>query len=144
LGPDAVQVGRLDGGRGPEDRGWLVPWGSRDGRRHREATAAPWPGRVPPPSPVTVVTAAVAVELADPSGRPLRVDGRGLLTAEPSVLSVGGGPFHPVTAWAGPWPATERWWSARRRRARLQVVATTGAYLLAVEGQRWWLEAVYD
>ena len=144
LGPDAVQVGRLDGGRGPEDRGRLVPWGSRDGRRAQAAAAAPWPGRIPPPSPVTVVTSPVPAELADPAGRPLRVDGRGLLTAEPSALSVAGRPLQPVTAWAGPWPTTERWWSARRRRARLQVVTAAGASLLAVEGQRWWLEAVYD
>jgi protein ImuB len=91
-----------------------------------------------------VLTERVAVELTAAGGRPLRVDGRGLLTAEPEALAVGGGAPVAVGACAGPWPATERWWTARRRRARLQVVTGVGAYLLAVERQHWWLEAVYD
>jgi len=60
-------------------------------------------------------------------------------------LSIEGGPWQQVVAWAGPWPANERWWSALRRRARLQVVTDTGAaVLLAAERERWWVEAVYD
>jgi len=40
----------------------------------------------------------------------------------------------------------ERWWdSGGRRRARFQVsTADGGAYLLAREGRRWWVEATYD
>jgi protein ImuB len=52
-----------------------------------------------------------------------------------------------VTGWTGPWPADERWWDpgASRRRARFQVTTAGGtAYLLAVEGGRWHIEAVYD
>jgi protein ImuB len=62
-------------------------------------------------------------------------------------VSVDGGPPAEVVAWAGPWPADERWWDAeaRRRRARLQVVtAGAGAHLLALEAGRWWVEATYD
>ena len=58
-----------------------------------------------------------------------------------------GGPWTEVVAWAGPWPADERWWDppAHRRRARLQVQLTDGgAYLVAVERGRWWVEATYD
>src|SRR6202789_15523 len=52
LGVDAVLVGRVPGGRDPAEQSSLVPWGSP------EATAgsggAPWPGRLPPPSPIAV------------------------------------------------------------------------------------------
>ena len=49
--------------------------------------------------------------------------------------------------WAGPVPgrSTERWWSVRRRRARLQVVTADGvARLLCTERGQWWVEALYD
>jgi protein ImuB len=50
-----------------------------------------------------------------------------------------------VVAWAGPWPVTERWWSVRRRRARLQMVMADGtARLLYNERTQWWVEALYD
>ena len=51
-----------------------------------------------------------------------------------------------VERWAGPWPAEERWWDpeAARRRARFQMVAGGRAFLLALEGSRWWVEATYD
>ena len=58
-----------------------------------------------------------------------------------------GGASHRVVAWAGPWPADERWWdpAGHRRRARLQVVTGEGtAHLLSLEGGRWHLEATYD
>jgi len=50
-----------------------------------------------------------------------------------------------VLAWGGPWPVTERWWSVRRRRARLQLVTADGvARLLCTERGQWWVEALYD
>ena len=62
-------------------------------------------------------------------------------TASPSTVA----PGSHVTGWAGPWPVTERWWSVRRRRARLQVVTTDGvARLLCSERGQWCVEAVYD
>jgi protein ImuB len=64
------------------------------------------------------------------------------------LVSVGGGPWEDVVGWAGPWPASERWWAQRRRHARLQVVTVSGsqqvARLLVAERGRWWVEAVYD
>jgi len=73
------------------------------------------------------------------------VSGRGLLDAPIDRLSVDGGPWEQVVGWAGPWPVTERWWSMRRRRARLQVVTADGvARLLSTERGRWWVEALYD
>jgi protein ImuB len=52
-----------------------------------------------------------------------------------------------VAAWAGPWPAEERWWTPAEadRRVRFQVLLADGqAVLLALTGDRWSVEAVYD
>jgi hypothetical protein len=143
LGIESVLMGRVQGGRDPAGQSVLVPWGST------EATApsagAPWPGRVPPPAPTDVLHAPPRAELVDTDGRAVTVSGRGLLTTELDRLSVGGGPWQVVLAWAGPWPVTERWWSVRRRRARLQVVTVDGvARLLCTERGQWWVEALYD
>jgi protein ImuB len=80
-------------------------------------------------------------------GRPVTVTGRATVSAPPARLAVAGrGPVD-IRAWAGPWPVDERWWdpAAHRRRARTQVVTADGAaYLLAVEGGQWVVEATYD
>jgi protein ImuB len=92
-----------------------------------------------------VLRVPVAAEVVDAAAHPVRVSGRALLSAEPSRISVGGGPWREIRAWAGPWPAADRWWATRRRRARLQVVTGSGtAVLLSVERGQWWLDAVYD
>jgi protein ImuB len=68
-----------------------------------------------------------------------------LLDRELDRLSIDGGPWQAVVGWAGPWPVTERWWSVRRRRARVQVVTADGvARLLCTERGQWWVEALYD
>jgi hypothetical protein len=144
LGVDAVLVGRLQGGRDPAEQALLVPWGSPDAGK-AGAAAAPWPGRLPPPSPTHVLRAPRRAEVVDRSGRAVEVSGRGLLNAGMDRLSVDGGPWQQVVSWAGPWPVTERWWSVRRRRARLQVVTADGvAWLLCTERAQWWVEALYD
>jgi len=89
----------------------------------------------------------VAAEVVDAAGDPVRVSGRGELSAPPARLSVAGGPWSDVVAWAGPWPLEERWWDAAgsRRRARLQLVLADGPARLAVlEGGRWQVTATYD
>ena len=143
LGLDAVVTPVLCGGRSPADRVRLVPWGDArddDGAEARPLDG-PWPGRVPPPAPATVHPSPVPVDVVDALDRPVGVTGRGLLTAEPTRLDRA-----QVVAWAGPWPVDERWWDppARCRRARMQVVTETGAYLVAVEGGCWFIEAAYD
>jgi hypothetical protein len=143
LGPDGVVTPRLQGGRGPAQRARFVTWNTRE---HREDTAsdAPWPGQIPPPAPAVVHPVLIHAELAGADGQPVSVSGRGLLTAVPSRLSVDKSPWSAVTAWAGPWPSDERWWSrSRRRSARLQAVTGTAAHLLLVERGRWWVEATY-
>ena len=144
LGVDSVLVGRLQGGRDPSEQAAWVPWGSPDAEGSPAATA-PWPGRLPPPSPTRVLAVPERAELVDVAGRALAVSGRGLLDASADRLSINGGPWQSVVAWAGPWPVTERWWSVRRRRARLQVVTSDGtARLLCSERAQWSVEALYD
>ncbi len=150
LGPEEVLAARLQGGRDPSERAFMVPidspaaGASRD--QHRQGDAEPWPGRLPPPSPSVVLARPLPVTVTDAAGAPVLVSARVLLSAAPARVSVAGGPFTGVAGWAGPWPADERWWSpTHRRRARVQVVTASGsAQLLVAEGGGWWLEGVYD
>ena len=139
LGPDAVTTAVVVGGRAPADRVRLVPWGDE---RADEAVVQPWPGQVPAPAPATVLPHPQPAAVVDGDGVTVGVTGRGLLTGEPARLD-----DESIAAWAGPWPVDERWWDppAHRRRARLQVVTASGAaYLVAVEGGQWFIEAAYD
>ena len=143
LGPNGVVTARLQGGRGPAQRARFVTWDARDSRQGTDG-GAPWPGQIPPPAPAVVHPAPLHAELRNAEGEPVRVSGRGLLTTTPDRLSVEKSPWAPVTAWAGPWPSDERWWSrSRRRSARMQAVTGAEAYLLLVERGRWWVEATY-
>jgi protein ImuB len=151
LGPEAVAVPELRGGRGPGERVALVPAGAVDLSVPRQAvapgaSAAPWPGQVPAPAPGLVPVEPVPVQVVDEGGVVVAVSGRGLLVGVPHRLAVGGSSWVVVEAWAGPWPADERWWDPRahRRRARFQVIAGGRAHLLVLERGRWWLEATYD
>ena len=153
LRPEAVVRGRVQGGRGPGERARLVTWAGVD-PGHRpgtapvgEAVGGPWPGQIPPPAPAVVLGRPLPALLSDAGGDPVAVSGDGTASATPARLSVDGGPWVDVARWAGPWPADERWWSARRRRrqARIQVVTVAGtAHLLTRERGAWWLEATYD
>ncbi|AHI01457.1 DNA polymerase Y family protein [Kutzneria viridogrisea] len=145
LGPEGVFTGVLGGGRGPSDRVRAVPWGEQ--RLPSADPDAPWPGRLPAPSPATVPAEPVAVEVLDDSAAPVGVTGRHVLTGAPAQVVLGGGPPRAVLAWAGPWSAEERWWERERRRSRLQVVlddAEQTALLLVREDKRWTVEGIYD
>jgi protein ImuB len=157
LGPDAVTVPEWQGGRGPGEQYRRVSLAAVDvggrevhpDRSQRSGSWAdpPWPGRVPVPAPALVAVEPVGGEVVDDGGVVVSVSGRGSASAAPARLSIAGGPWVELVGWAGPWPADERWWDppTHRRRARFQVVDTDGrAYLLAVEGGRWWVEATYD
>jgi protein ImuB len=74
------------------------------------------------------------------------VSGRGELTSPPERLSVDGGPWVGVSAWAGPWLSVERWWRPTQRRAAwLQVVLQTeAAHLLRSARGEWRFAATYD
>ncbi len=53
LGPEAVVTAVLGGGRDPGDQVSLVPWG--DERVPARPAAPPWPGRLPPPAPASIL-----------------------------------------------------------------------------------------
>jgi protein ImuB len=144
LGPDAVVTGVPAGGRDPADRIRLVPWGDE---RPAES-AAPWPGRIPPPAPARVPREPLPVEVLDAHGAPVRVTARLAVTAALATLTFNEG-RHPVeiTGWAGPWPVDERWWAPEEasRRVRFQVCLADGrALLLALESGAWSVTGVYD
>ncbi len=146
LGPEAVTVPVLRGGRTPDERVVWVPFGEE---APAPSGSEPWPGAVPAPAPAVVFQPARPAELLDAGGRPVTVTGRGEASGAPACLLCpdmpGGGGV--VEGWAGPWLHDLRWWDAsgRRRRALWQVKVAGGvAALVAVEGGRASLEALYD
>ena len=142
LGVDGVMVASVRGGRAPEDRAALVPFGSPAAATTENA---PWPGQLRAPAPVMTLQHRVAVRLNDQRGEPVRMGSRGFLSAEPSFLVFSNQSRHEVIWHAGPWPLVERWWVIDRRRAHLQVVLAAGeAILLVAELDRWWVVGVYD
>jgi protein ImuB len=148
FGPEAVTVPVPAGGRSAAELVTLVPWGDDRGAA-RGDPRPPWPGRLPSPLPVVVHDPPRPGAVADASGRPVTVPGRGLSSAPPATVSVGdvdGGAPVAIVAWAGPWPVDERWWDlgAHRRRARFQLLTAGGsAYLAVLEAGSWWVEATY-
>ncbi|MEU1509881.1 hypothetical protein [Kitasatospora sp. NPDC005748] len=90
-------------------------------------------------------TTVQQVRLRDAEGREVAVPGRAELLSDPACLVADEWELT-VSGWAGPWPATERWWADDGSRvARMQVtVADGGAVLLAVEGGRWRFEGAHD
>lgn len=150
VGFDAVRRPVLQGGRTPAARQSLVPWGERP--VDLRPLDRPWPGRVPGPAPVRVFASPPSAEVVDGTGHDVRVTERGVVSGEPHRFRVLGGrdaqrlPWQPVTAWAGPWPTDEAWWSGGARpTARFQVVGADGRAWLLVRGPEGWvLEAGYD
>ena len=145
LGHESVAHPLLAGGRGPAEQVVLVPFG--DMRDPRFPADRPWPARIPPPAPATVYPVPLAAQVIDAAGAPVTVTGRAVISAPPDALMAADGPWLAITAWAGPWPVTERWWDGRdaTRRARFQLVTDDGiAWLAAIERGRWQIEARYD
>jgi len=142
LGADAIVVANLRGGRGPEDRATLVPWGSP---QVSVRDLAPWPGQLGAPSPATTLAHPVPLQLRDGANRPVVMSARGSLSAEPTAVIFSSPLRREIIWYAGPWPLVERWWSRHRRRAHVQMVLASGEALLVVaESSRWWLVGIYD
>jgi protein ImuB len=152
LGTGSVAVPEWQGSRDPATQIALVAAEAVDLTAERPGAGwarvtQPWPGRLPTPAPARIHPVPPLAEVVDASATPVRVSGRGLLSAAPARLSVAGGPWTEVRAWAGPWPLEERWWDTarRRRRARLQVVTVDDqARLVVLEAGAWHVEATYD
>ncbi|MDD4866281.1 MAG: DNA polymerase Y family protein [Mycobacterium sp.] len=147
LGPEAVRVPVLSGGRGPAERITLIPLG--DEPVPRADPALPWPGHLPEPSPAVLLDDPV--DLLDHRGNPIRVTGRGLFSTDPARLIVRGKEER-LRWWAGPWPVDERWWDPAPgtagqtgRTARAQVMLESEhALLLCYRQRRWYLEGSYE
>jgi hypothetical protein len=142
LGASAVVVASLRGGRVPEDRATLVPWGSPAGNAR---DSAPWPGRLRAPSPAMTLQHRVVVQLRDAADKAVVMGSRGFLSADPTTLLFSSQVRRDVVWHAGPWPSLERWWGSSRRRAHLQLVLGSGeAVLVVCESRHWWLVGIYD
>ncbi|MBK5249388.1 MAG: DNA polymerase Y family protein [Actinomycetales bacterium] len=142
LGAEEVLTPVLEGGRAPRDRVRLVVWG--DEVRPLRNPKAPWPGQIPRPLPATVPATPIPAHLTGEAGKRIVMGERGVLSGTPVRVELPEG-NRAVTGWAGPWPVHERWWSGTAPRAYLQVVCgDDGALLLAGEGDRWWVEGIYD
>lgn len=143
LGHRAVTRAVPGGGRGPADRIVRVPFGDVP---TSALPAGPWPGAFPAPHPAVVFQERLRADVVDGSGRPVAVGARLDLTGQPAAITVDGRRREAVSGWAGPWPVLEHWWDRDRghRLARMQVVSAGGrAWLLAIEGGRWWAEGLY-
>lgn len=148
LGPEAVRVPVLSGGRGPAERITFTVLG--DEPVPQADPRQPWPGQLPEPSPTVLLDDPV--ELLDAQGNPVRVTSRGLFSSDPSQLSGAGKRDGILRWWAGPWPVDERWWDPENRgtgrTARAQVLLGDGedamALLLCYRQRRWYLEGAYE
>ena len=144
LGHEAVLRPALGGGRDVAEQVNDVPFGEK--REPRLAVGPPWPGRIMGAAPGVVYPFAREADVTDDAGDAVTVTGRCVLSAAPAWLAADGEPPLRITGWAGPWPLSERWWdpAAARRRARFQLLTGDGrAWLAAVQGSRWLIEAGY-
>lgn len=145
LGPDAVVTAVVGGGRELSEQVRLVPWG--EPREALPGDSRPWPGRLPSPSPATVLTAPRAAAVTAVDGSVVAVDERLAVSAPPGFLRIESRAPVEIVGWAGPWPLHVRWWddAAARKCVRFQVATADGAgWLLAFEAGRWLVEACYD
>jgi protein ImuB len=134
LGPDAVQLPVLSGGRLPAERITLTPFG--DEPVPSAAPDRPWPGRLPQPAPAVLLDQPV--ELLDFQGNPVQVTARGMFTGDPSRLAGTASRYRgELSWWAGPWPTGEQ-------TACAQVLVDGTALLLCYRQHRWYLEGAYE
>ena len=129
VGPDAVLQASPQGGRDPGERVRWSRWGeTADGMSFDPK--APWPGRLPEPSPT----------LVPPEPRPFEIEWDGGFPVRVRL----GSRWESVLGWAGPWRQTGRWWEGESVADRYQVVTSAGAFLCEVREGRSWLVGVYD
>ena len=151
LGHEGVLTVALAGGRTLADRQVTVPWGDRP--LLPRSASQPWPGQLPTPLPATVFPVPHPVQVYGPNGEDVVADDRGTFAVAPARFSpvASGKDVRQITAWAGPWPISERWWDsdAALKAHRFQVVDDRGiAWLLVLtsgaNGSSWSAEARYD
>ncbi|MFT4199565.1 DNA polymerase Y family protein [Gordonia sp. (in: high G+C Gram-positive bacteria)] len=138
LGADAVMVPVRSGGRGPVEQITLVPAG--ESAVPARPVSAPWPSRLPEPTPAILVDAPVSV--CDDEGSPVEVTARGAFSGDPVVVASGRHRWS-VRWWAGPWPCGL---SGDDMVARAQVLLDDERALLLRFGPdgKWRVEGVYE
>ncbi len=128
LGPDAVLESRPRGGRNPTQQVQWHRWGEPPA--HSMSLDAPWPGRIPVPSPALVPPEPRVIEVEWEAGMPERVRL--------------GSRWEPVLTWAGPWRQVADWWRGEAPLDHYQIVTSAGAMLCAVVDGVVRLVGVYD
>jgi protein ImuB len=109
VGGSGLLAVALQGGRDVREQVLLRPWGEQGGSQR--PVDRPWPGRLPPPAPATVLPEPEPVQVLDSTGVAVDLDARAGLSAAPAWVSWGTGRRVRVVGWAGPWLLTGRWWS---------------------------------
>lgn len=128
VGRDGVVQARPKGGRTPGDRVTWYRWGEPPSPE--AADDAPWPGRIPEPTPTLMPPEAPILEVEWDGGMPTRVRL--------------GSRWVEVISWAGPWRDIGRWWEGSGSCDRYQLVTSAGAFLCEVRDGKTHLAGVYD
>lgn len=149
LGYDAVQVGRVVGGRMLHERQSFSPFGQAGPDHATRRLEQPWPDSVPGPAPSMVFRQAQPIWVLTDRESTLAVSDRGVLTGSPTWVQLPGShQRRGISAWAGPWPVNQRWWrralTDQRPLHRFQLVDDRQeAWLVLGVGGDWWAEARY-
>jgi len=129
VGPEAVLQARRQGGRDPLDQVQWFRWGEPPPEPMRDPSA-PWPGRLPAPSPTLVPPRPRRLGVEWEDGLPVRIRLRAR--------------WEPVLSWAGPWRRMGRWWEGESSADRYQLVTSAGAFLCEVRRGEAFLVGIYD
>ena len=129
VGSDQVLAARPQGGRDPAEQVQWFRYGEESPALTRDPLA-PWPGKLPTPTPALVPPTPSRLELEWEDGTPVQVRL--------------GSRWVPVLSWAGPWRRTGRWWNSEGSADRYQIVTSAGAFLCEVREGAAYLTGVYD
>lgn len=129
VGDDEVLQAIPQGGRDPGERALWYRWGEHPPAPTRDPQA-PWPGRIPAPSPALVPAEPFPIEVDWDDGLPVRVRL--------------GSRWVEVISWAGPWRKVGRWWDGEHPADRYQLVTSAGAFLCTVISGKTYMTGVYD
>lgn len=127
VGMDGVMQAVPKGGRSPGDQVAWYRWGEQ---APEDVNSAPWPGRIPNPSPALVPPEPPVLEVEWDGGMPTRVRL--------------GSRWVEILSWAGPWRDIGRWWEGQQLCDRYQLVTSAGAFLCEVREGKAYLTGVYD
>ena len=127
VGIDGVMQAKPKGGRSPSEQVAWYRWGDEP---PDTGNSAPWPGKIPNPTPALVPPEPPMLEVEWDGGMPSRVRL--------------GSRWVEVLSWAGPWRDIGRWWEGNQGCDRYQVVTSAGAFLCEVREGKTYLAGVYD